>query len=635
MKLPSLETLVALLLVPAMSPLAQGQTCPQLAGSELCVPLDGSFAEVAFGGNCGRNDDGSAQIALSRWEFDFYGAPWSEVYVNNNGNVSFGSPFGTFSSSGFPVNGFPMVAPFWGDVDTRADSGIDGVVWFRQWSTANGDSVNRLVVTWDSVGYFSAQTDKLNTFQVILTDGNDPIIGIGNNVCFCYADMQWTTGSASGGSGGFGGIPATVGANEGNGVNFFQIGRFDQPGDAYDGPDGNNDGIDYLDSQTICFNVGMSGGNVPPIFTGAQTSYSVIPGNTLAFDVDALGPESGQTVQIAIDDMNLANLNSSSTGGNPATASFSFSPDASQLGSYTVRLTATDDGTPPESTTLDITLDVISGGADFSAPVCELTDDSPARIDGTATDSGPNDTGVESVILDAATSSNVILWVEPFSAGADEVAFTIGRQDSALPGSGRVITTDVAGNSSTCDFELSQIGDCNGNGIADATDLAMFFSYDWNSNGVPDECEQIGRLYCSPQVHNSTSVPSFLLVTGSNSIAANNVQLTAYNLPQQSFGFFAASTTRDEVLPSVLTSTGFLCLGMPSGGFGMQVLSSGTSGQIALAIDLSSGIPYPSEPGGTLVVTPGTTLIFQAWYRDQAAVLGRNNLSDAVEVVFQ
>jgi hypothetical protein len=66
----------------------------------------------------------------------------------------------------------------------------------------------------------------------------DPMLPNGNNVAFCYGDMQWTTGSASqGGTGGFGGVPSTVGVNKGDGTNFIQIGRFDASQvHAYDGP---------------------------------------------------------------------------------------------------------------------------------------------------------------------------------------------------------------------------------------------------------------------------------------------------------------------------------------------------------------------------------------------------------------
>ena len=49
--------------------------------------------------------------------------------------------------------------------------------------------------------------------------------GINSFVIFLYADgeIQWTTGSASGVSGGLGGIPAQVGFNAGDGIRFASV----------------------------------------------------------------------------------------------------------------------------------------------------------------------------------------------------------------------------------------------------------------------------------------------------------------------------------------------------------------------------------------------------------------------------
>lgn len=58
---------------------------------------------------------------------------------------------------------------------------------------------------------------QINTFQCILaTDG------FRSFVIYFYADgmIQWTTGDASGGEGGFGGTPAQVGFNAGDGVRY-------------------------------------------------------------------------------------------------------------------------------------------------------------------------------------------------------------------------------------------------------------------------------------------------------------------------------------------------------------------------------------------------------------------------------
>ncbi|MCI0594962.1 MAG: hypothetical protein L0Z48_00275, partial [candidate division Zixibacteria bacterium] len=130
-----------------------------------------------------------------------------------------------------------------------------GLVYFKS-------EAHRLTIIWEGVGYYNQHADKLNTFEVIITDGSDEVVGIGNNICFSYDNMQWTTGDASGGVNGFGGSPATVGANRGDGVNFALIGRFDHEGIDYDGAGGANDGVSYLDGKAFCFNVAQGAGTI-------------------------------------------------------------------------------------------------------------------------------------------------------------------------------------------------------------------------------------------------------------------------------------------------------------------------------------------------------------------------------------
>ncbi|MFT5049726.1 MAG: hypothetical protein ACI8QZ_001119 [Chlamydiales bacterium] len=337
-------------------PAAVGASCI-VGPTTLCVPLDDTHTVVDMSngvGPCELNDDGSSVIALPlQFSFDFFGTAQTDLFINNNGNVSFGASFSNFSAYGFPVSGFPMIAPFWGDVDTRSGP---GTVFFKS-------EANRFTVTWDHVGYYSNGTDKLNTFQLILTDGTDPLIGIGNNVCFCYDDMQWTTGSASGGSGGFGGTPATVGANKGDGVAFFQIGRFDHEGTDYDGPGGVADGVSFLDNNTICFNASTD--NAPPVYTTAPGDMSLKSGDSVAFNVEVIAPELTQTTTLTVNSGNLANFVANVTGGAPgssAIASCTFDPVGGQEGNHAITFTATDDGTPVQMTTHTINIEVTAGG---------------------------------------------------------------------------------------------------------------------------------------------------------------------------------------------------------------------------------------------------------------------------------
>ena len=61
---------------------------------------------------------------------------------------------------------------------------------------------------------------QLNTFQCVLaTDGRVSF------VIFLYprGGIQWTTGDASGGIGGLGGIPAQAGINAGDGIRYTSV----------------------------------------------------------------------------------------------------------------------------------------------------------------------------------------------------------------------------------------------------------------------------------------------------------------------------------------------------------------------------------------------------------------------------
>jgi Nidogen-like/PEP-CTERM motif len=167
------------------------------------------------------NDDGSSNALELPFTVDFFGNSYSSIFVNNNGNISFGQalgaftpvPFGSLSSS-FP----PIIAPFWADVDTRC--GECGAVY------AGSSSSNSFTVTWNNVGYFSNHGDKLNNFQMTFVDQ-----GSGDfDIEFLYEFLNWSTGDASNGANGLGGIPAQAGYDAGNG-NFFTLpGSFLSPG---------------------------------------------------------------------------------------------------------------------------------------------------------------------------------------------------------------------------------------------------------------------------------------------------------------------------------------------------------------------------------------------------------------------
>jgi gliding motility-associated-like protein len=326
-------------------------------GCSCYIPPDGTYTLAMA-----PNDDGSSSLLNIPFNFCLYGTNYTNLYINNNGNVSFGTPYATFSSNPFPDPSFVMVAPFWGDVDTRGT----GQVKYKITPTA-------MYVNWEAVGYYSSYTDKVNTFQLIITDGTDPILPPGNNIAFCYGDMQWTTGDASGGGGtGFGGTPSTVGVNKGDGVNYLQLGRFDQPGAAYDGGYGANDGVSWLDNQSFYFN-SCSSTNIAPIVSGLSNCDTIrvcATGDTLILNGLFLSPEIGQTTTITV---NLGGTPDatviSNVPGNSATAQVMIIASPANAGSNTITFTATDDGVPTGTSIISVNVFVDTTGLGAFNPV--------------------------------------------------------------------------------------------------------------------------------------------------------------------------------------------------------------------------------------------------------------------------
>lgn len=301
------------------------------------------------------DDDNSSGLINLPFNFNLYGQLFNSVYINNNGNISFDSPYVTFTAEPFPVAGFVMVAPFWGDVDT---GGGDGQVWYKTTPTA-------LYVNWVGVGYYFQHGDLLNSFQLIITDGNDPVIGIGKNVSFCYQDMQWTTGDVDGFNG-FGGTPATVGANLGNGVDFIQFGQFDEPGGAYDGPFGANDGVDWLDNQNLVFNTSVFTNNIPPIGSGDYLcdTLEICAGEPVTMDFQFLSPEADQITTATASAPDFSNFTIvNNVAGQTAHIETQFTPLPTETGYHVVTFEATDNGVPPQTAVYNIVVNVLVSSA--------------------------------------------------------------------------------------------------------------------------------------------------------------------------------------------------------------------------------------------------------------------------------
>ncbi len=158
-----------------------------------------------------RNDDSSALDIDLPFPINFYGVTYRSLWVNNNGNVTMTGPLSTFTPYGLIDARTAIIAPFFADVDTRS-SGSDVVKFGYGTTTYQGRAA--FCVNWVNVGYFNSQSNKLNSFQLLLVDRSDKGVGA-FDIVFSYDKIQWETGSASGGSSGLGGFSARAGFSSG------------------------------------------------------------------------------------------------------------------------------------------------------------------------------------------------------------------------------------------------------------------------------------------------------------------------------------------------------------------------------------------------------------------------------------
>ena len=140
---------------------------------------------------------------------NFFGTNYSQLFLNNNGNVTFDSRLADFTPFNLFTAGRVIIAPFFADVDTRNPS--SALVTYG--SSPDGKT---FCVDWVGVGYYSEHADKFNSFQLLLTDRSDVSSG-DFDITFNYGPMTWETGDADGGTGGIGGIPARAGFSAGTG----------------------------------------------------------------------------------------------------------------------------------------------------------------------------------------------------------------------------------------------------------------------------------------------------------------------------------------------------------------------------------------------------------------------------------
>jgi len=150
--------------------------------------------------------------------------------------------------------------------NTLGNSTGSNLVWYDLDTEAQ-----TITVTWDDVGYYDEHMDKTNAFQLQLHNR-----GMGDvDISFIYEDINWTTGDASGGINGLGGIVARAGYSAGDGEHYFEL--------PYAGSQDSMLNLENLSMNSNVegiFKLNMSGGNIQGV--GLDTADDTLQGSSIA-----------------------------------------------------------------------------------------------------------------------------------------------------------------------------------------------------------------------------------------------------------------------------------------------------------------------------------------------------------------
>ena len=329
-----------------------------------------------------QNNNASTPALALPFNFCFYNHSFDSVFISNNGIVSFIKPIYSFIDSPATVplgTDTLIIAPFWADANTNNNG---GKVYYKITPTY-------MVVIWDSVRYSGIDVDGWNTIQLIISDGADPILPTGDNISFCYPEMEWACSDSSGGFSGYGGTPAFVGINKGDGVSYAQISTFALPGTVYNGPFSGFNGVDWLNFQSFTFSSCVNGNVIAPVICNnlpdcnklyicpcdtSETESAYRPDSLFSHHCDTVNmtaaflcAQQGQTATLSYACTGALNITSAYTNTSGIFDSIIITaiPAFGDSGTHELTLTATDTVNHVQSTvtyTIDVTKKCLTAG---------------------------------------------------------------------------------------------------------------------------------------------------------------------------------------------------------------------------------------------------------------------------------
>ncbi|XP_042370318.1 alpha-tectorin-like, partial [Plectropomus leopardus] len=139
-------------------------------------PMSGSTSHIS--------DDESPPVVTLQQSFDYFGQTYNQIYVNQNGHLTFNQPLSDYIAKKFPMYGpRDIIGPLWVDLDNREL----GQIYYNQYTSGSvlqqaTQDINTyfpklkfnanwvFVATWYELAYYP-NSGTCTTFQAVLISG--------------------------------------------------------------------------------------------------------------------------------------------------------------------------------------------------------------------------------------------------------------------------------------------------------------------------------------------------------------------------------------------------------------------------------------------------------------------------------
>lgn len=183
-----------------------------------------------------RGDDVSSNEVSLDVPIVYYDQRYNSIFVNNNGHLSFDYEVPVYQPTLRLGSRYKLIAAFLSDIDTSAA----GSVYYRQTQDENllerassdvkghfqgyqdFKATGLFIATWEDVGYFPANSTKLNTFQIVLVSDGSDTFAILN---YLDGGINWITSEGKLGDTNKD-PPGQVGFDAGDEKRAFRIGKY-------------------------------------------------------------------------------------------------------------------------------------------------------------------------------------------------------------------------------------------------------------------------------------------------------------------------------------------------------------------------------------------------------------------------